>query len=380
MDLIENLENAFAGKEVEKVPAASIVSVALIEGMERTGAGFPASHTDAEKMVTLGESAHKYAGVESINIPFDLAIEAEAMGCEVDLRDANEHIPEITASPFFDDLSSVELNEDFLSSGRIPVVAKACQIAREKYPDVPLISGQIGPFTLLGQIVGIEYLMKCLATEPEAVKEGVNICADAVIEVVKAYNDLDLQGDCMYEPSIAADLLPPEMFNEIVRYPLKRISKAADFNIVLHVCGDTTPILKNTLDVGYNGFSFEDSVNVKEANQIKYDLDSNTQLVGNVATDSLFKGDLESIRLETFKALDRGIDILGSSCCVPPGSPLKAMEAMVKARDEYYEKGMEVKREENEKALSWKPIYVEEPLPVANCHELPELRNKVLKI
>ena len=59
MDLIENLENAFAGKEVEKVPAASIVSVALIEGMETTGAGFPASHTDAEKMVTLGESAHK---------------------------------------------------------------------------------------------------------------------------------------------------------------------------------------------------------------------------------------------------------------------------------------------------------------------------------
>ena len=165
MDLIENLSNAFAGKEVEKVPAASIVSVALIEGMEKTGAGFPESHTNAEKMVQLGESAHKYAGVESINLPFDLAIEAEAMGCKVDLRDANEHIPEIIESPFFDDIESVDLCDDFLSNARIPVVAEACQIAREKYPDVPLISGQIGPFTLLGQIVGIEYLMKCLATE-----------------------------------------------------------------------------------------------------------------------------------------------------------------------------------------------------------------------
>ena len=35
MDLIDNLANAFAGKEVEKVPAASIVSVALMEGMEK---------------------------------------------------------------------------------------------------------------------------------------------------------------------------------------------------------------------------------------------------------------------------------------------------------------------------------------------------------
>ncbi len=380
MDLIENLKNAFEGKEVEKVPAASIVSVALVEGMERTGAGFPKSHTDPEKMITLGESAHKYAGVESINIPFDLAIEAEALGCKVDLRDHNEHIPEIIESPFFDDLSSVEINSDFLNSGRIPTVAKACQIGREKYPDVPLIAGQIGPFTLLGQLVGIEYLMKCLATNPEEVKKAVNICADAVIEVVKAYNELDVQGDCMYEPSIAADLLPPEMFRDIVRYPLKRISKEAEFNMVLHVCGDTTPILNNTLDLGYNGFSFEDSVNVKEANKIKYDLKSDTQLVGNIATNSLFKGDLKSIRSETFVALDNGIDILGSSCCVPPGTPLKAMETMVKARDEYYDLGREIKREINEKELSWKPSYIDVPLPVANICEIPEIKQRKTQV
>lgn len=376
MDLIENLENAFAGREVEKVPAASIVSVALIEGMEKTGSGFPASHINAEKMVSLGESAHKYAGLESINIPFDLAIEAEALGCTVDLRDANEHIPEITASPFFDDLSSVEINDDFLDSGRIPVVAKACSIAREKYPDVPLIAGQIGPFTLLGQIVGIEYLMKCLATNPEGVKEAVNICADAVIEVVEAYNTLDVQGDCMYEPSVAADLLPPEMFEDIVGKPLKRISKAADFNIVLHVCGDTTPILKYALNLGYNGFSFEDCVHVKHANQIKYDLGSDTQLVGNVATDTLFKGDLNGIREESFRALDRGIDILGSSCCVPPGTPLSAIKAMVDARDEYYEKGLDEVRKYNEKDLSWVPCYHEVELPVANLYNMPDVRSR----
>ncbi len=375
MDLIENLTNAFAGKEVEKVPAASIVSVALVEGMERSGAGFPESHTNAEKMLTLGESAHKYAGVESINLPFDLAIEAEAMGCKVDLRDANEHIPEIIESPFFDDIESVELCDDFLNNGRIPVVAEAVELGREKYPDVPLIAGQIGPFTLLGQIVGIEYLMRCLATNPEKVKEGVEVCADAVIEIVKAYNTLDIQGDCMYEPSIAADLLPPEMFDDFVTAPLERISKKADFNMVLHVCGDTTPILDHTLNLGYNGFSFEDCVNVKEANKIKYNLDSDTQLVGNVATDSLFHGKMTNIREETFRALDRGIDILGSSCCVPPGTPLKAMECMVKARDEYYEKGMDFKRQQNEEDLSWKADYADMTPSVANIHDLVKVKS-----
>ena len=216
--------------------------------------------------------------------------------------------------------------------------------------------------------------MKCLATNPEEVKRGVDKCADAVIEVVKAYNTLDIQGDCMYEPSVAADLLPPEMFDDIVAKPLERVAKAADFNIVLHVCGDTTPILKNSLNLGYNGFSFEDSVNAKHANKVKYELKSNTQLVGNVATDTLFKGDLEGVRQESFKALDRGIDILGSSCCVPPGTPLKAIEAMVKARDEYYEKGLDKTRQINEDNLSWTPDYIDIPLPVANICEMQTLK------
>ncbi|MBE6486488.1 MAG: hypothetical protein E7Z85_06585 [Methanosphaera stadtmanae] len=146
--------------------------------------------------------------------------------------------------------------------------------------------------------------------------------------------------------------------------------------MVLHVCGDTTPILEHTLNLGYNGFSFEDSVNVKEANKIKYGFNSDTQLVGNVATDSLFQAKMDSIREETFKALDNGIDILGSSCCVPPGTPLKAMECMVKTRDEYYEKGMDYKREKNESDLSWKPDYNEIILPVANIHNMTTIKKR----
>lgn len=178
----------------------------------------------------------------------------------------------------------------------------------------------------------------------------------------------------MYEPSVAADLLPPDLFDEFVGRPLERIAKAADFNMVLHVCGDTTPILKNTLNLGYNGFSFEDCVNVKEANKIKYNLNSDTQLVGNVATDSLFHGKLESIREESFRALDNGIDILGSSCCVPPGTPFKAIQAMVNARDEYYELGLEYRREKNENDLSWKPVYEDVELPVANVHHMTSIK------
>ena len=374
MDLIENLKNALNNEEVDIVPAVSVTAAAVEETFPAAGVSWPEAHKDPEQMAKLGIALHEQAGLECARIPFDLTAEAEAMGCEVDLRDANEHIPEITSSPYFDDLESVEVNDDFLESGRIPVVAEACQIAREKYTEVPLIAGQIGPFTLLGQIVGIEYLMKCLATNPEEVKRGVDKCADAVIEVVKAYNTLDIQGDCMYEPSVAADLLPPEMFDDIVAKPLERVAKAADFNIVLHVCGDTTPILKNSLNLGYNGFSFEDSVNAKHANKVKYELKSNTQLVGNVATDTLFKGDLEGVRQESFKALDRGIDILGSSCCVPPGTPLKAIEAMVKARDEYYEKGLDKTRQINEDNLSWTPDYIDIPLPVANICEMQTLK------
>ncbi|MDO5852407.1 MAG: MtaA/CmuA family methyltransferase [Methanobacteriaceae archaeon] len=337
MNLKENLNNALDEKEVEKTPAASITSVALMESMDKMGIHFPEGHTDPEKMAKIGASAYEYAGVEGINIPFDLAIESEAIGCTVDLG-YGEKIPEITSTPF-EEPADIEIPDDFLENGRIPVVGKSLQILHEQYDDknVPIIGGMIGPFTLLGQLLGIENLLKYLNTDLYEVEDALDIVGDGLIELIHVLNECEPDAVCMYEPSVAADLLDPAIFHQLVCPVLESISEEMEFRGVLHVCGNSTPIIKDMLSCGFKGISIEDSVDINYIKQAKKELKSPTQICGNISTNqTLFMKSPKEVIDESLIALEKGVDVLGPSCCVAPHTPLKNMQAMVEARDKFY--------------------------------------------
>ncbi|NQU06937.1 MAG: methyltransferase, partial [Candidatus Abyssubacteria bacterium] len=53
------------------------------EGMKQTGINFAESHTDARKMASLAASTHKLFGFDCAVVPFDVAIEAEIVGCPI---------------------------------------------------------------------------------------------------------------------------------------------------------------------------------------------------------------------------------------------------------------------------------------------------------
>lgn len=335
MNLKDNLNNALEGKEVEKVPAASITSVALMDYMEGMNIFFPEGHTDPEKMAKIGAAAYEYSGNEGINIPFDLCIESEAVGCEVDLG-AGEETPEITKVAF-DSLEDVDFDDDFLTKGRIPVVGESIGILKEQYTDVPIVGGMIGPFTMLGQIVGIEKLLKLLNTDYYAVEDALDVVCDGLIELIHVLNDCEPDALCMYEPSVATDLLAPEMFTKLAKPVLETMSKEMDFRGVLHVCGNTTAIIPDMLTCGFNGISIEDSVNMTYINEQKDKLKTDTQICGNISTNqTLFMGTPEDVEKECLVALERGVDVLGPSCCVAPRSPKANIEAMHVARDKFY--------------------------------------------
>lgn len=336
MNLRDNLNNALEGKEVEKVPAASITSVALMDSMTKLGIFFPEGHTDPEKMAKIGASAYEYAGIEGINIPFDLTIESESIGCEVDLG-AGEETPEIT-KPAFEEPEDVEIPDDFVNGGRIPVVGESIGILKEQYPDVPVIGGMIGPFTCLGQIIGIENLLKDLNTQYYEVEDALDEVCDGLIELIHVLNDCEPDAVCMYEPSVAADLLAPDQFKNLVKPVLETMSAEMDFRGILHICGNSTPIIKDMLSCGFNGISIEDSVDVNYINKTKDELNSKTQICGNISTNqTLFMGTPEQVEQESMVALEKGIDVLGPSCCVAPRSSIANVHAMVTGRDKFYE-------------------------------------------
>lgn len=337
MDLIENLNAALSGEEVEKVPVISATAAAIEEAFPGANVSWPSAHQDAEEMARLGISLHEQAGLECARVPFDLTAEAEAFGCEVDLGDM-EATPTLRSHAPFDDVEDLEVPDDFANQGRLPIIVESIEILKNEHPEVPVVVGMAGPFTLAGHLLGVEDLVKMLKTDSFVVEDVVEIALDAQTELVEAFNDVGVDVICVADPTSSPELLDPNDFSDFAQPSLEDLSGEMDCKSILHICGNSRPILEDMLNSGFSGISFEEAVDVVEAKQVKEDEGSETVLVGNVSTSqTLFSKPVEEVKAEATQALEKGINVLAPSCGIAPKSPLKNLQAFVEARDEFYQ-------------------------------------------
>ncbi len=337
MDLIENLKAALNGEEVEKVPAVSATAAAIEDAFPGAGVTWPEAHKDVEEMAKLGISLHEQAGLECARIPFDLTAEAEAFGCQVDLGNM-EATPTLRSHAPFDDPEDLDVPDDYVNQGRLPVIIDAIELLKNEHPDVPVIVGMAGPFTLTGHLLGVEDLVKMLKTDSFIVEDAVDIALEAQIELVEAFNDTGVDVISVADPTSSPELLDPNDFAEFAQPALEDLADEMDTESIIHICGNTKPILEDMLDCGYNGASVEEAVDMVEAQQVRADLGTDTVMVGNVSTSqTLFSKPAEDVKAEVTAALDKGTNVLAPSCGIAPKSPLVNLQAFVEARDEYYE-------------------------------------------
>lgn len=352
MNLKENLINSFSGEEVEITPVISVTQVGIVEAMEKTGAFWPDAHTDAEKMATLGSSLYELAGLECARIPFDLTIEADAMGCRVDLG-VEDRTPQISKSSF-ESSSDIKVPEDFIKRGRIPIVLEAIDKLKGKYgDDLPIIVGMTGPLTLAGQLLGVENLVRYMRSKPNEVEVTMDEVLEASFQYAEAICKREPDVVCVADPTSAPDLIDPLQFKNLVKPRLEDLSRGITTNKVLHICGSTEPIIRDMATTGFDGLSVEEKVDIARAKEeIKGGGkvirvggktmsmgggDKTPKLVGNISTNqTLFMGSPQDVKNEVKSVLEAGVDILAPSCGLAPRSPLVNIKAMIEARNEYH--------------------------------------------
>lgn len=351
MNLKNNLLKALSGEEVDVTPVVSVTQVAVVEAMEKTGAFWPEAHTDAEKMAKLGSSLYELAGLECARIPFCLTVEAEAMGCKVDLG-GNDKTPQVSETPFRSG-NDINVPADFLSSGRIPVVLEAVEKLKEEYADtLPIIVGMTGPFTLAGHLLGVENLVRYMKIKPSEVETAVENSLDACMDYAEAISEVKPDVICVAEPTAAPELIDPLQFKSVVKPRLEDLANVIKTKKVLHICGSTQPIVRDMAGIGYDGISVEEKVDIARAKQdiekggkvirvggktMSMGGDSSSKIVGNISTtQTLFRSSPEEVKAEVKRALEAGVDILAPSCGLAPGSPIANIKAMVEGRNEFY--------------------------------------------
>ncbi len=353
MNLKENVLTVLSGEEVNVTPVISVTQIGIVEAMEKTDSFWPEAHTDAEKMAILGSSLYELVGLECARIPFCLTVEAEAIGCKVNLG-SEDKTPLVMESPF-QNASDIKIPTDFLHNGRIPVVLEALKKLKEKYGDtLPIIVGITGPFTLTGHLLGVEKMVRYMRTKPYEIESALDKALDVSMEYVNALSEIGPDIICVAEPTSATELINPLQFKTIVKPRLEDLSREINTKKVLHICGSAEPILKDMASIGYDGLSVEEKVDVKWAKEelkgggkimrvggriMTMGGEKSPKLIGNISSSqTLFRDSPDEVKKKVKDVLESGIDILAPSCGLAPRSPLENIKAMVKGRNEFYNK------------------------------------------
>lgn len=168
--------DALSGDRPDIPPVAIFTQSSTVSQMDAVDSPWPLAHTSPTAMASLGSAQHTMFGFDSVRVPFCVTVEADALGCDVDLggRISSPTVMRgFKLDPFggeTDDPSSLPSIDDFLSDDRTQCVSAAVDILSHRFENVPVVAGITGPLTVLSQMVGAENMVLGTVMCPDLVR------------------------------------------------------------------------------------------------------------------------------------------------------------------------------------------------------------------
>ncbi|MGD0818624.1 MAG: uroporphyrinogen decarboxylase family protein [Methanomassiliicoccales archaeon] len=265
----------------------------------------------------------------------DVNVECEALGSELVYRENN--YPYIKSAPLREGSWKKELEvPDPLKDGRLPELLESIRIMRKELDGKVLVTSCIlGPFTLLGQLLGIDRAMYMINDDREQFVEHLKFAAEVGKICGTAQVKAGSQVPIVFDPSATQMMLTPVLFKElevpVLRDLFGSLRAAGALGTWLHIAGQTTKILPNYADLGVTVGNFDSEVTPQGAiNALP-----KTCLDGNIRTLSFIIDSPETIKRESLDLIsvfaNRGGFILSSGCEIPLEAKPECINAMVTA-------------------------------------------------
>jgi len=191
------------------------------------------------------------------------------------------------------------------------------------------------PFTFAARILGVENTMMATLSDPDRLTRLIQFATDLIwstVEPVIAHPDV--LGVNFSDPVASGDLISPPTFKKFAAPALKELvrrTKAKGKYAMIHICGNTSKILPDVLEIGPHCFSLENKVSLKTAKEV---LGGKVCIAGNVSpTGAFLTGKPEEVLAEAKSCLDVwGKDpgyILTVGCDFSKDVPLENMMALM---------------------------------------------------
>ena len=332
MNAKKRIFSALNGGRVDRIPAWLPVVPVTVSMMEISKAPWPGSHSNPEQMARLAAMPWELAGLPSATVPFCLSLEAEALGCQLDWGTINR-TPSVkkraASTP-----DEFDVPENLLEQGRIMTALEAIEILQDRLGQKIVINAKVtGPFTIAGHVFGVGNFLSWIKTNPEFVHDAMSSTVEVTKELAKAFLAHGADVVSVSDPTSSGDLLSGEYYEEFVFPHHKDVAASIQAPSTLHICGYTKELLAHIRHTGFDGFSFEEKVDVLTAKKL---LGDDISLIGNISpVSTMLQGTPEKVTAEAVACMQNGIDILSSGCTLSPLTPLENIRALVRAAEQY---------------------------------------------
>ena len=293
-------------------------------------------YTSGESMARAQITAYELYGHDAISIFSEVGIIAEAMGSEFAYPD--DDLP-VLRNPV---LSRVDIEEVTIpktaKAGRLSLYIEAIEYAYGALGDrVPILAYVPAPFTT-GMMLSDpnDFLLQTIRDAPHINKVMEKSLA-AAIEF--CYDIIDAGGlPIIVDPLASSSVISPKAYKEFALPYERRLIDFLhryDLDVILHICGETTPILDLLPDTNADLISLD---RVSLANALDK-LSRKMRIIGNFDTSDLAfskpgainEGVMEMARLG--KNAPKGY-VVSTGCEVPIQTPVENVKAFMKAARE----------------------------------------------
>lgn len=340
------------GIEMESAKRHFVVPLLGYPGLQLTRATVLQALTDGDAhFETVSALAEKYQP-DAIFYIMDLTVEAEALGAEINF--SSNQSPSV-AGPiisFEQDLKSLSI-PDPTKAGRMPIFLRVMEKMKKNLA-IGKAAYVIGPLTLAGEITGVKNFMKILIRSAAFGQKILEFTTQVSQKYAQALVEAGADIVCMLEPT--AVLVSPKHFSRFSKPYVEEIAQSLRAVTVLHICGNTAPLIPEMITTKVHGISIDSVVDLA---WVLSQLKNGMAVIGNIDPMKAMVFDPpETIREKVLSLRRRAADqektfsalchksfskeereqksghsnfILSTGCDLPPEVPLENVAAFMAA-------------------------------------------------
>ncbi len=286
---------------------------------------------DGEKIISSLYEVVRLYRPDGLPVIFDLQIEAEILGCELEWLEKNP--PAVKAHPFADHKTLPNKIPD-ATEGRIPMVLKVMRKAKEAFGKTTALLGLIcGPFTLCSHLRGTNLFMD-LVKDPEYVTDLMGCTTRVSKAMADLYIDAGMDIIAVVDPLVSQ--ISPRHFETLLKPSFRGIFdhlRERETLSALFVCGDATPNMEEMCKTGPDAIFVDENVDMGFAKKLtdRFDI----TLGGNIPLVSMLlygtQQDNMTYVIELLEKIDHRNLIIAPGCDMPYDVPPENVAAVQEA-------------------------------------------------